>query len=168
MQPLVFLFSAITLLITTSKECSRASLPKFTSRWKCLGSESSPRKSGTAPSSTLLLRISWILPRKRMQTSSDHIAAIIAKSKKVPVTNYLKFYNVLHWASLCYCNLQLPRYQLSTSTPSSIRCNLRISVIMCKVNLFTVKRVFFSSSGPTKIFFLFVILHHQILETIRV
>ena len=32
MQPLVFLFSAITLLITTSKECSRVSLPKFTSR----------------------------------------------------------------------------------------------------------------------------------------
>ena len=92
-----------------------------------------------------------------IQWSYDHVAAIIAKSKKVPVTNYLKFYNVLHWASLCYCNLQLPRYQQTTSTPSSIRCNLRISVIMCKVNLFTVKRVFFSSSSPNKIFFLFVI-----------
>ena len=97
-----------------------------------------------------------------IQWSYDHVAAIIAKSKKVPVTNYLKFYNVLHWASLCYCNLQLPRYQQTTSTPSSIRCNIRISVIMCKVNLFTVKRVFFSSSS----FFFSSI--HQILETIRV
>ena len=32
MLPLVFLFSATTILITTSKECSRVSLPKFTSR----------------------------------------------------------------------------------------------------------------------------------------